>query len=74
MPLNYVRRLTVVSLLVCTNTKGSGMYYNMVDKTLKDTQEKIRYQALFYLEGRGFDWLGSLDARSMIDCLFFINK
>ncbi len=29
MPLHYVRRLTVVSLLVCTNTKGSDiMYYN----------------------------------------------
>ncbi len=28
MPLHYVRRLTVVTLLVCTNTKGSDMYYN----------------------------------------------
>ncbi len=29
MPLHYVRRLTVVSLLVCTNTYGSdNMYYN----------------------------------------------
>ena len=30
MPLHYVRRLTVVSLLVCTNTYGNGsdMYYN----------------------------------------------
>jgi hypothetical protein len=28
MPLHYVRRLTVVSLLVYTNTYGSDMYYN----------------------------------------------
>ena len=28
LPLHYVRRLTVVSLLVYTNTYGSDMYYN----------------------------------------------
>ena len=28
MPLHYVRRLTVVSLLVYTNIYGSDMYYN----------------------------------------------
>ena len=28
MPLHYVRKLTVVSLLVYTNTYGSDMYYN----------------------------------------------
>ena len=30
MPLHYVRRLTVVSLLVYTNTYGSDMYYNTI--------------------------------------------
>ena len=33
MPLHYVRRLTVVSLLVCTNTYGSDMYYNTQDSS-----------------------------------------
>ena len=29
MPLHYVRRLTVVSLLVCTNTYGYGKLSDM---------------------------------------------
>ena len=47
---------------------------DMIDKTLKDTQEKIRYQSHFIAVEQGSDWLDIPRIDSVIGSFYCINN